>query len=328
MSDHPWVSGGADLPDPLARQYTVTTPDGFTLGVAEYGPEDGFPYFSLHGTPGSRLGGPPPDKPDLYERLGVRRIGFDRPGYGHSTRRPGRTVADAATDVQAIADHLGLTHFAVDGGSGGGPHSLAVAALLPDRVTRCSCVVGVAPYGPPGLERDAWLAGMTQGNVDEFEWSLAGEEALRPRVEGLAADDLERLDTDPGKPLGEQYELSDSDRAIITRPDLVERIRRGTQESFRTGVDGWVDDNLVMVRPWGFDVSAITVPTMVWYGLDDTLVPEAHGRWLAANVPGAQVVTMSGGHMELINRVEDLLVWLSGGDLPPDAVPGSAEVTR
>lgn len=322
MSEPAWVSGGTDTPDPVARQYTVATRDGRTLGVAEYGPEDGTPFFSLHGTPGCRYGGPPPDKHDLYERLGVRRIGYDRPGYGLSTRQPGRVVADVASDVTVIADHLGIDTFAVEGGSGGGPHSLAVAALLPDRVTRAACVVGVAPYGPAGLEHDAWMAGMTQGNVDEFRWSLAGEAVLRPELERLAADDLERLDTDPSKPLGDEYELSEADRAIITRPDFVARIRRNTQESYRTGVDGWVDDDLVFVRDWGFDLAALTVPTMVWYGVDDTLVPEGHGRWLAANVPGAHVVVMAGGHMELVNRLEELLTWLSGGPLPHDAAAG------
>ena len=67
----PWISGGATQPDPDARQYTVVTPDGRTLGVAEYGPADGLPVFSLHGTPGCRFGGPPPEEPDLYERLGA-----------------------------------------------------------------------------------------------------------------------------------------------------------------------------------------------------------------------------------------------------------------
>lgn len=325
MSGQPWISGGTDTQDPEARQYTVTTPDERTLGVAEYGPEDGFPCFSIHGTPGSRYGGPPPDQPDLYERLGVRRIGFDRPGYGLSTRLPGRVVADASADVTAIADHLGLEAFAVEGGSGGGPHCLAVATMLGDRVTRAACVVGVAPYGDDGLEHERWMAGMTQGNVDEFEWSLQGESVLRPQLERLAAGDLDRLDTDPSKPLGDEYELSDADLAIITRPDFIERIRRGTQESYRMGVDGWVDDDLVFVKDWGFDLAQLTVPTMVWYGVDDTLVPEAHGRWLAGNVPGAQVVAMSGGHMELVNRAEELLVWLTGGLLPADAVPGTAE---
>lgn len=303
----------------------MTTADGRTLGVAEYGPADGFPVIGIHGTPGSRYAGPPPDKPDLYERLGVRSIAFDRPGYGLSTRLPGRAVADAATDVEAIVDALGVDRFAVTGGSGGGPHCLAVATLMPGRVTRAACVVGVAPLGSPGLAKDDWLAGATRGNVDEFTWSMQGEAVLRPHLERLAAADLERVAIDPTNPLGEEYEMSPGDREIMARPDYAIRVQRLMEEAYRCGVDGWVDDDLVFVKDWGFDLSTLTVPAMVWYGTDDTLVPPAHGQWLGANVPGALVVTMSGGHLELVNRAEALLTWLIGGEPPADAVAGAAQ---
>jgi pimeloyl-ACP methyl ester carboxylesterase len=324
MSQQPWASGGASVPDADARQTTVQTPDGHVLGVAEYGPTDGFPIISIHGTPGSRYGGPPPDKLDLYERLGVRVIGFDRPGYGLSTRRPGRSVVDAAADVAAIADALDLDRFAVTGGSGGGPHCLAVATLLPERVTRVGCVVGVAPLGGTGLPQDEWLAGMTQGNVDEFTWSMAGESALRPELQRLAAADLDRVLADPTNPLGETYEMSESDREIMARPAYALRIQRLIQEAYRQGIDGWLDDDLVFVKDWGFDLSTLSVPAMVWYGTEDTLVPPAHGQWLGRHVPGSLVVTMSGGHLELVNRTEELVTWLMGGDAPEDATIGAA----
>jgi len=314
-----WVSGGADEPDPLARQYAVTAPDGRTIQVAEYGPEDGSPIISIHGTPGSRYGGPPPDKPDLYERLGVRSIGFDRSGYGLSTPRPGRRAVDAADDVAAIAQHLGLTSVAVTGGSGGGPHCLAAAAKLPALVTRVACIVGVAPFGAEGLPRDEWLDGMTKGNVDEFSWAIAGEQELRKNLQRLASEELKRVAVDPSSALGEEYELADSDREIMARPEHQTRIKRMLQESYRQGVDGWVDDDLLFVRPWGFEVSEVGLPAMVWFGVNDTLVPPAHGEWLAKHVPGARVLRMSGGHMELVDRVEELVTWLIGGDEPRDA---------
>jgi len=318
MREEPWITGGATDPDPTARQYTVGTPDGRILGVAEYGPQDGAPIFSLHGTPGSRYGGPPPELPTLYDDLFVRVIGYDRPGYGLSTRHPGRSVADCAADVAAIADRLDIERFAVTGGSGGGPHCLAVAALLPERVTRVACVVGVAPMDQEEFE---FVEGMTQGNVDEFTWSVAGEEVLRPQAERLAAADLERMSKgDIG--LGEAYQMSEGDLEIMSRPAYAPRIVRMMQEAYRTGVDGWVDDDLVFVKPWGFTLDTITAPAMVWFGVDDTLVPRQHGEWLARNVPGAQVVRMSGGHMELANRVPDLLTWLTGGAAPDDAVAG------
>jgi len=321
MTEQPWVSGGA-RPDPAARETTVTAADGRTLGVAEYGPPDGFPVFSLHGTPGCRYGGPPVDHPNLFEELSLRVVGYDRPGYGRSTRQPGRSVADAAVDIVSVADALGLDEFAVMGGSGGGPHALAAAALVADRVTRVGCVVGAAPLGASGLSQEDWVAGMTQGNVDEFQWALEGEAALRPRVETLAQAELAAAVEDPASILGEQYEVSDDDRAVLGDPRRHARLVRATQEALRHGVDGWVDDNLAMVRPWAFDVGAITAPAMVWFGLDDRLVGRTHGEWLAANVPGAQVVRMTGGHMSLVHRSPDLFGWLAGGALPADATRG------
>ena len=321
MTEQPWVSGGA-TPDPNARETTVTTADGRTLGVAEYGPPDGFPVFSLHGTPGCRYGGPPVDHPGLFEERSVRVIGYDRPGYGLSTRAPGRSVADAAADVAAIANALGVERFAVQGGSGGGPHCLAVAALLADRVTRAACVVGVAPLGDTGLTQEEWLEGMTQGNVDEFLPSLAGEDALRPRLETLATDELTAAVDDPANIIGPQYELSADDRAVLADPRRMDRHVRMVQEALRSGVDGWLDDDLVIVRPWGFDVGAVGVPTMVWFGLDDRLVGRPHGEWLAAHVPHAHVVRMTGGHTSLTHRIPELYDWLVDGTLPADASRG------
>lgn len=322
MTDQSWVSGGAAEPDPDARQFTVAAPDGRTLGVAEYGPGHGTPVFMLHGTPGCRYGGPPPEHPDLYDRLGLRSVSYDRAGYGLSTRRPGRIVADVADDVAAIADHLDLGRFAVAGGSGGGPHALAVAALLGDRVDRVACVVGVAPLGGPGLPEEQWLAGMTQGNVNEFQWALAGEATLREQLEPEAAEELLRLETDPGNPFGDDYVLSEADRQILADPRRQVRLRREIQEAYRSGVDGWIDDNLCFVRPWGFDLAGLRTPAMVWFGLSDTLVPSAHGEWLAAHVPDAWVVRMPGGHLDLAHRVADVATWLVGGPTPADATKG------
>ncbi len=118
----------------------MKTPDGRHLSTQTYGDPDGKPVFLLHGTPGSRLG--PHPRGTVLHRLGVRLIAFDRPGYGDSDRFQGRRVADAATDVLAIADAFGLDKFAVVGRSGGGPHALACAALLPDRLTKVAVLVG------------------------------------------------------------------------------------------------------------------------------------------------------------------------------------------
>jgi pimeloyl-ACP methyl ester carboxylesterase len=184
--------------------------------------------------------------------------------------------------------------------------------------------VGVAPLGGTGLPQTEWLAGMTEGNVDEFTWSMAGEDTLRPELQRLAAADLERVMTDPTHPLGETYEMSEGDREIMARPAYALRMQRLIQEAYRQGIGGWLDDDLVFVKDCGFDLSTLSVPAMVWYGTEDTLVPPTHGHWLARHVPGALVVTMTGGHPELVNRTEELVLWLLGGDAPSDATLGAA----
>ncbi|MGH3250352.1 MAG: alpha/beta fold hydrolase, partial [Trebonia sp.] len=138
---------------------SVKTSDGRRLATAVYGDPEGRPVFLLHGTPGSRIG--PRPRSAILHRLGVRLICFDRPGYGESDRLPGRRVADAAADVSAIADALGLAKFAVVGRSGGGPHALACAALLPERLTKAAVLVGIAPREATGID---WLEGMTGSN--------------------------------------------------------------------------------------------------------------------------------------------------------------------
>ena len=144
---------------PAHIEHRFTTPDGRTLAVAEWGDPEGLPVISHHGTPGGRIAWW--SDPTIYARHGVRRLTMDRPGYGLSTRRPGRRIVDVVPDVELIADGLGIDRFAVMGGSGGGPHTLACAALLGGRVIRCAAFVSVAPLGDPGLARADWIDGMT-----------------------------------------------------------------------------------------------------------------------------------------------------------------------
>jgi pimeloyl-ACP methyl ester carboxylesterase len=292
-----------------ATTATTTTSDGRTLAFCEWGDPKGAPVFSLHGTPGSRLGRHPDEQ--VYRRAGVRVITYDRAGYGRSTRLPGRAMAHAAADVATIADALGIDRFAVIGGSGGAPHSLACGALLPDRVTRCASIVGPAPYGPGGLERQAWLRGMVEGNVHEFEWSVAGEETLRPALERETREMLDGLGEERDNPLGDDYELSQADMEVMSRGGVREMLDESLREGCGNGIDGYVDDDLAITAPWGFDPSEIAVPVAIWYGEDDTLVPSQHGRWLAQAIPAAEVVILDGGHFAIYERTGELLARLT-----------------
>ncbi len=306
----------ASVGEPLR---TLQTNDGRTLAFAVWGDPSGFPIMALHGTPGCRLQRWPHE--ELYQQLGVCVVTHDRAGYGRSTRRHGRSVADAVDDVIAIADELGFDRFGVTGGSGGGPHALACAALRPDRVVRATSSVGEAPYGDGGLEHDKWVDGMDPENVKEFGIALAGEEALTEYVEAQQAQAEARVAVDPSTVL-DDYDLSDSDRAQLARPEVMQIVREATAEWAFNGVGGWVDDDLAFTRPWGFDVSNIAVPVLIIYGSADVLVPSAHGRWLAAHVPGCIVKIEEGGHLGVdpVTEIAENARWLQDGLVPVGAL--------
>jgi pimeloyl-ACP methyl ester carboxylesterase len=295
---------------------TLETPDGRTLAYAVWGDPDGYPVFGLHGTPGCRLERWPHE--ELYTGAAVCFVTHDRAGYAKSDRRRGRRIADEVDDVRALADELGFERFGVTGASGGGPHALACAALLSDRVERTVCVVGVAPFGTPGLEYDAWVGGQDPENVKEFGWALAGEEVLTPALTKLREEVVARVAVDPSTVLGD-FDLSEADRAQLATAERIQIIRESVAEQAAGDIWGWVDDDLAITRPWGFDVSAITIPVLIRYGLTDVLVPAAHGEWLAANVPGCLVkVDGVGGHLGVApaDEIAENLRWLATGVAP------------
>ena len=278
--------------------------DGRTVTFSRYGARGGRPVVCHSGTPGTRHFGP--RMLDQVERHGIELLVLDRPGYGTSSRLPGRCIADVAADVASMVDLQGWDRFAVWGGSGGAPHALACAALLADRVERCASVVGPAPFDAEGLD---WFEGMSPGNVEEFTLAIEGEDAYRPLVERLARETVEaarRGDV----PISDVYELPDSDRAsLVARmsdPGYMDRLEAANLD----GVDGWIDDCIAAVKPWGFDPATITVPTSVWYGPDDVLVPSSHGEWLLSRIPGAERHLLPSGHMLEAAELDAIFGWL------------------
>lgn len=272
---------------------TVRTPDGRSLDVWTEGPADAVPLLYHFGTPGSGL----PYEPIVQAVLdrGLRWVSYSRPGYGGSTRHPGRIVADGATDSAAILDAVGAEQAYVAGWSGGGPHALACAALLPERVLATAVIAGVAPYGAEGLD---FLAGMGSENVEEFGRALQGPEA--------AATSLERdwpvyRDISPGALAVAFGDLVDEvDRATASGPFaafLAELYHEGLRDSY----GGWLDDDMAFTRDWGFDLASVRVPVHIWQGAHDRFVPFAHGEWLAANVGGGCAhLHQQHGHLSLV----------------------------
>jgi pimeloyl-ACP methyl ester carboxylesterase len=273
---------------------------GRHLAVVDAGDEAGRAVFVCHWTPGSAL---------LWRGLvedaesrGMRLLGYDRPGYGGSDHHSARRVADAAADVAAIADALGIERFAVEGGSGGGPHALACAALLSDRVVAASSLAGVAPYPAEGLD---WLDGMGHDNVLEFSAALAGRDELESFLRGLTG---QILASEP-ESLAEALRTlcSPADVAVLTgefAEYLHATVRRGVSES----IEGWIDDDFAFVTPWGFQLKDIRVPVQLWHGAEDLFVPIAHGRWLAERIPGVEAHLLDGeGHLTIqLTRIGDV----------------------
>ncbi|MEV0726757.1 alpha/beta hydrolase [Micromonospora purpureochromogenes] len=288
------------------------------------GAPDGFPVFLLHGTPGSRRG-PKPRGIVLY-RLGVRLIAHDRPGYGDSDRREGRDVADAARDVEAIADQLGLEHFAVAGRSGGGPHALACAAdgALRGRVTRVAVLVSFAPSDATQLD---WFAGMNSDNVRGFGGDGNRDTAsLIEQIRRRAARAIE----DPRFLLEElMVEMSAADRRAVNDAALRRLITDTYEEALRAGPYGWIDDVLALRRSWKFDLGAIdtaVTPVRLWHGAEDTFAPASHARWLAGQIPGAEVEVQPGAaHFDAVEELPRMLRWLTdvGAPVGRDVLIGS-----
>jgi len=289
---------------PTVPTHTVTTPDGRSLEVFEAGDAAGPAVVAINGTPSCGLiyG---PHAADAEAR-GIRLVSWSRPGYGRSTPQPGRSVGSVAADAAAVADALGIDQFGVWGISGGGPHALACAALLPDRVTAAASLAGVAPYEAEGLD---WLAGMGEDNLVEFAAVVEGRPALEPLLETHRA----AFATATGKDVREQWAslLSPVDAGVATA-ELADYLVANVQAALASGVEGWVGDDLAFAEPWGFDLDAIAVPVLVWQGEHDRFVPPSHGRWLAEHVPGVDArISPVDGHLTLAeHRVPEVHAWL------------------
>jgi pimeloyl-ACP methyl ester carboxylesterase len=283
----------------------VTTPDGRTLLVHDGGAPDGRAVVYHHGTPG--WGRPYPHQVEAAAAQGLRVIGYDRPGYGGSTRFAGRSVGDCADDVAAILDALGIERFATYGWSGGGPHALACGALLGDRCAAAASLAGVAPHDAAGL---GWMDGMGEDNVKEFSAAQDGEETLRALLAPQAAEMADATASDLAAGLSSI--LSPVDVQAMGGP-LGAWLTEGFHGALEPGIDGWVDDDLAFVADWGFSLDEISVPVAVWQGDEDRMVPAAHGRWLLQQLRDASgEVSATDGHLTLAeDRFADVLAWFA-----------------
>jgi pimeloyl-ACP methyl ester carboxylesterase len=248
--------------------------------------------FWLHGSP--NIGSPPEPLFAAAAENGLYWVSYDRPGYGGSGPHDGRTVASAAADVAAAADALGIGQFAVLGHSGGGPHALACAALLPERVIAAVSVSAPAPFDAAGLD---WFAGWSPGIAAENRAAANGRAALQAHWDGAESEDMAVFFTEAD---------------IDALDDSWSWLSSVVDQAMAQGNEGFLEDTLAAVRPWGFRLDAIRVPVLIMHGAADKMVPPAHGEWLAAQCPGAEWRTVpDAGHVTVLDSAPKALRWLA-----------------
>jgi pimeloyl-ACP methyl ester carboxylesterase len=236
--------------------------------------------------------------------MSVRLLSYDRPGYGDSTSKPSRTVVDCVDDVVTIVDGLEVSRFAVLGVSGGGPHALAIAARLPDRVTAVATLCGLGPMVEPGF--DPW-AGMLPGREAELRVFFDDPAQFRLNLEKmrdryLALTDEQIVAQHTSANLAASFPL-DYLRGVIARVKL----------GLAPGIEGMWEDHVAHCSPWRVDVQSIDVPAQVWHGTADVNIPFQHAVWLAENITSSELHLVEGGsHLSLVaGHWADALRWLA-----------------
>lgn len=283
------------------RSCTVTLPGGRLLGYSECGDPAGFPVFSFHGWPGSRV------QSARYHTeahaLGIRIIASERPGYGLSDFQPDRMIADWRLDVAALADRLGIERFAVLGVSGGGPYALACGQALRERVTAIAIGSGF------GLVGEASVSSMlTASQRFSFDQIVRFRMVHRVTLELLAR--VIRLNTRGAVMIGSRF-LPECDRAILSDPFIRSISIADTDEALRQGARGAAHDGQLLTHPWGFPLAEVSQPVHLWQGDADTVVPDAMGQHLASALPNVHPRFLPGeGHYLCIPRAHEMLAAL------------------
>ena len=287
----------------------VTLRDGRRLAYSELGDPDGVPIIHQHGMPGSRL--EHEAEPDFYRSMGVRVITPDRPGYGLSDPHFHRRLLDWPSDVEDLADSLGVARFGTIGLSGGGIYALACAAAIPHRLTEVVVTGCPGPMQRPGaLDGTRFLthAGVWLGA--HAPWLLeAGASMVSPFVRRFPGFFVDHFND--GVPPADQRWLS--------MPSVSKGAADTLREAMRPGVWGYVQDIRVLANPWGFDLNDISVPVQLWHGDEDAVIPLHHGRYLASVIPGARLRICPGeGHMLLWNHLPEILLAAAGMPSQPE----------
>jgi pimeloyl-ACP methyl ester carboxylesterase len=286
----------------------VRLADGQVLGYAEYGDPHGAPLVFLHGFPGSRLAAAVLD--ETARARGVRVLAPERPGLGHSSPHPGRTLLDHAHDVRCLADQFGIDRFTILGESGGGPYALACAVELADRVDRVAVVCGLGPVAGPGATAGLALK-------ERFAYAVA---ARAPLLAGRALVPIAAWARRRPRQFLHvaEWQLGSADRLALRGP-VGDVVAADFAEAFRQGGRGVAQDLALLFGPWPFDVGAIRIPVVFFHGQEDRTVSVDVTHELAKHVPGARVhIRPRHGHFSLLAREAHTVL--------TELVPGSSGI--
>ena len=278
---------------------TIRLSDGRQLAYAEYGEQDGFPVFLFHGLPGSRLcWGYIPGNPYA---MGLHIIAVDRPGYGQSDPKPGRSLLDWPDDIVELADSLKLGKFAIIGVSGGGPGAFACAWKIPDRLTAIGVVASPAPTNSPGV-----FVGMSKTNTFfiKLAWFLPWLSSINIRLL------VSLIRRNPGRYIDTmQHKMHAADKAILARKEIRELLVKDFSEALGNGGQGMITDmNLNHGRPWGFDLREIKTKVYFWFCEKDRSVPPAMGRYLSESIQSNETqYVVNAGHLWIFDHLREVL---------------------
>lgn len=280
---------------------TLILQDGRRLGFAEFGAPTGHPVFFFHGSASSRLDRPASES--MLAQLGIRFITTDRPGHGLSDPQPKRRLIDWPQDVRQLADHLGIREFYVAGHSAGGPHALACAHQLPERVIAGAAISSVAPMSRPGAyEGMPPLNQLLARSARQAPWITR---LIRRITRGMVMGDVEKATQQM------MYSIPDSDKDVLHSPQNVEIMVSSIREGFRQGSRGVDQDDILVNQEWGFDLASVKPRIDIWHGEADVNVPIHAGEYLRDALPHARATFLPGaGHFFVLNRWEEILTAL------------------
>ena len=234
---------------------------------------------------------------ELSATRGIRALSYSRAGYGISDRNEGRTVLRNNQDIEELLNSFGITDFISIGWSGGGPHALATTIINGNQGV--ITLAGVGAYGVADLD---FLAGMGPENEEEFGEALKGEAAISAWMDANAG----AFKNVTGDQVRQSFGglIGDADKAVIEgefSEELAATMRKGLAVSF----DGWIDDDIAFIKPWGFDLAAINVPVLIWQGDQDLMVPHTHSYWLEKHIPTGKLNFVPGhGHISLLVKYQ------------------------